>query len=160
MLALTTVLAGCEVRDAASLAPEALAPSGPESYVSVSEELPEVGSTVTIAGNADRAHGAMAFGSYRAHLVYDPSRLEFVGEVSLPGAMRAMNATSGRVTVAGAAANGLPDGKLFAAHFRVLRALPFESLALVVDELNAMDYSSQVRTLTAREARKLDRSLR
>ena len=132
---------------------------GPASWLSVSDNQPTVGTEVIVMGNAEHASNGVAFGSFRAQLRYDPAYLEFVGDTPLLGALRAVNGDSGRVIVAGASVAGFEGGKLFALRFRVRKAGSFESMSLVVDELNDIDYASQLRALRTFSAVQRERPL-
>ena len=113
-------------------------------YLKVSDEAPGVGSTITVTANVVRARGAQAVGSFAGHLRYDASGLTFVGESRLPTGMRAFNPQPGHIRVAGAAAEGFRDGRLFAVTFKVndLRALA--TIELTLDELNGTGFGNRL----------------
>jgi len=153
--------AACETADPVAPVATPPIPSTPTSYVTVSSEAPVVGSVITVVGNADRA-GGTPYGSFTAHLAYDRTRLEFVDEVALGGGMRAIHVTPGVVAVAGAApgADGFADGRLFAVRFRVIAAKPYSALSLRMDELNGVDFTSQLGRLAPRASIAVDASLK
>ena len=160
LVVVAMLMAACDRQPVLTTPVAATATSvGPASWLSVSDNQPAVGAEVLVVGNAEHASNGVAFGSFRAQLRYDPAYLEFIGDTPLPGALRAVNTDSGRVIVAGASVAGFEDGRLFALRFRVRRARSFESLSLIVDELNDIDYASQLHALRTFSAVQRERPL-
>lgn len=160
LVVVAMLMAACDRQPVLTTPVAATAKSvGPASWLSVSDDQPAVGTDVIVVGNAEHASKGVTFGSFRAQLRYDPAYLEFIGDTPLPGALRAVNSDSGRVIVAGAAVAGFEDGKLFALRFRVRKARSFESMSLIVDELNDIAYESQLPTLRTLSAVQRERIL-
>ena len=113
-------------------------------YLKVSDEAPGVGSTITVTANVVRARVAQAVGSFAGHLRYDASGLTFVGESRLPTGMRAFNPQPGHIRVAGAAAEGFRDGRLFAVTFKVNEPRALATIELALDELNGTDFGDRL----------------
>jgi hypothetical protein len=138
-------LGGC--RDEPEPSSAALAPSvdaGPALYLALSDQHPKAGSTITVTANVRHADAKAAIGSFTGDLVYDPAGLAFAGEVRLPAGVRAFNPQSGRIRVAGAAAEGFQDGRLFAVSFRVIDPRSLASLELSVTEMNGKDFADRL----------------
>ncbi len=79
-------------------------------------------------------------GSFTARIRFDSTSLRFDGELPLDdGAMRASNASSGMLRVAGVAQAGFRGGRLAAYRFIVLRANGARTLELTMDELHTVE---------------------
>ena len=112
-------------------------------YLTVSTSHPAVGSTITVTANVAPRVGLNPVGSFKARLQYDPTGLTFLQESRLPTGLRALNPQQGHVIVAGAAAEGFTDGRLFAVTFRAQRPAALASLELEIVELNGTDFADQ-----------------
>jgi len=116
-------------------------------FVTLSDPRPTAGATVTVTAHVAQRSGFKPVASFKAHLRYDATGLTFLHESRLPNGMRALNPQRGDVIVAGAAAEGFPDGRLFAATFSIQNPAALSSLALEVEELNGTDFASQLPAL-------------
>src|SRR5436305_19820 len=121
-LLLATMFAGCRDRNAveaaASAAPAAI-PRGAV-YLGVSSLIPDSGSTIVVTASVG-AGDTVSIGSFKVRIAYDAASLEYLGDVDVPGMMRAVNPRESEITVAGASGSGSFDGRLFAMTFRVDR---------------------------------------
>jgi len=114
------------------------------SYLTVSDAHPGAGSTITVTANVVRARSAKAIGSFSGHLRYDPGGLSFVAESRLLTGIRAFNPQPGDIRVAGAAAEGFQDDRLFAVTFKVNDLRAVATLELALDEMNATDFENHL----------------
>jgi hypothetical protein len=148
------VLGACADRSTAVLTgvPTA-APSSMVAFLSVSSSAVLLGDEVTVSANVRIGAATPRVGSYLARVTYDPTQLRYLGEVPVEGGARALNPESGRITVAGASADGLVSERLFAIRFAVIGAKPLATLALEVNELN--DAAFGVRTSSLQRKRTL-----
>jgi hypothetical protein len=129
-------------------APPVAPPNGAVAYIAVSDVAPAPGSTIVAVARVRTGADLRTVGSFTARLTYDATGLTFLEEVKLPAGMRAINASeAGTVRAAGAAAEGLADGSLFAVAFRVANPAALESLALSVDELTSTTFDDNLRNL-------------
>ena len=131
--------------------PRGLATTPPETggtssvfFLTLSDKAPRVGSTVTVTANVAPARGAKAIGSFSGHLRYDPGGLSFVAESRLLTGIRAFNPQPGDIRVAGAAAEGFQDDRLFAVTFKVNDLRAVATLELALDEMNATDFENHL----------------
>jgi hypothetical protein len=119
----------------------------------LSDSMPAVGSSVDVSAQMGSAVPSIV-GSFTARIRYDSTALRYQDELPIgDGALRATNATAGQVRFAGAASNGLPNGRLAAFRFVVLRGNALRTLQLVVDEMHTVartDAASQLRIVPAR----------
>jgi hypothetical protein len=60
--------------------------------------------------------------------------------------MRALNPQPGHIRVAGAAAEGFQDGRLFAVTFKVKDPRGLATIELALDELNGTDFGNRLST--------------
>jgi len=111
--------------------------------VTASDEAPRVEATITVTARAAPAP-RKAVGSFAGHLRYDAGGLTFVGESQLPTGMRAFNPQPGHIRVAGAAAEGFRDGRLFAVTFKVNDPRALATIELALDELNGTDFANRL----------------
>ena len=127
---------GC-TEQASTRAPATPEPTMEASLV-LSRAAPAVGSTVDVFAQMATATPGLV-GSYTARIRYDSTALRYQEDVPLAGqVLRATNATSGLVRFAGAAAAGVPDGRLAGFRFAVLRPGAERTLQLVVDEIHTV----------------------
>jgi hypothetical protein len=124
--------------------PPEIGVTGSVLYLTVSDNAPRVGGTVTVTAYAATARSAKAVGSFAAHLRYDTHGLTFVAESRLPTGLRAFNPQPGHIRVAGAALEGFPDGRLFAVTFRVTEPRALTTMELALDELNGTDFGNRL----------------
>ena len=127
-------------------APPRTGGTSPVLSLTASEEAPRVEATITVTAQATPASGAKAVGSFAGDLRYDSSQLSFVGEARLPSGMRALNPQPGHIRVAGAAAEGFEDGRLFAVTFKVKDPRGLATIELALDELNGTDFGNRLST--------------
>jgi hypothetical protein len=96
--------------------------------------------TLSATARVRRPADAALIGSFTVAVAYDASRLDYLGEDELLGAIGAANVDAdGRVVVAGASAHGFADGRLFTLHFRVRDPSGAERLSLSLRELHGID---------------------
>ena len=107
---------------------------------------PQTGGAITVTARAAPAPSAKAVGSFAGHLRYDAAGLTFLGESQLSTGMRAFNPQPGHIRVAGAAAEGFRDGRLFAVTFKVKDPRALAMLELALDELNGTDFGNRLPT--------------
>jgi hypothetical protein len=118
--------------------------TGPAAFLTISPEAPQEGGTVVVTANVLASSAQPVIGSFSGELRYDPAGLTFAGESRLAGGMRAFNPASGRIRVAGAAAEGFLDGRLFAVAFKVGDPRAVAGLELLLDELNGRDFGDRL----------------
>ena len=99
---------------------------------------------MTVTANVARARRATAVGSFAGHVRYDPGGLVFVAGSRLPSGMRAFNPQPGHIRVAGAAAEGFQDGRLFALTFKVNDPRALRTIELALDEINGTDFGNHL----------------
>jgi hypothetical protein len=143
MIGLFVVGLGCQDERPVTMVPPA---ANSAFYLTLSDESPSAGSTITVTANVAAGRRAKAVGSFAAQLRYDPRALTFLAESKLPTGMRAFNPQSGHIRVAGAAAEGFPDGRLFAVSFKVNDPRALASFELTVDEVHGTDFANQLPT--------------
>lgn len=91
--------------------------------------------TVTVAASLRGDIGSL--GSFTAKLTFDTTALTFDGEMPVgDGALRAFNAKSGLLRIAGAAATGIDPARLAVFRLRVSDAGALDRLTLQLDELH------------------------
>ena len=117
---------------------------GPAAFLTISPEAPREGGTVVVTANVLAPNAQPIIGSFSGELRYDPAGLTYTGESRLAGGMRAFNPASGRIRVAGAAAEGFLDGRLFAVAFKVGDPRAVAGLELILDELNGRDFGDRL----------------
>ena len=67
-----------------------------------------------------------------------------MGESELPTGLRVFNPRPGHIQIAGAAADGFRDGRLFAVTIKVNEPRALATLELALDELNDTDFSNRL----------------
>jgi hypothetical protein len=105
-------------------------------------------SVITVAVRVSRPT-AQRIGSMTAGIVYDSTRLRFLGDVSpADGALRAAHASRGRVMIVAAHTSGFDDDVLTRIRFVARDSLAYRSLGLHVTELHLLDASDVKATLS------------
>jgi hypothetical protein len=145
-VALLLCLTACDARRAALTGPID-APAPFTASIGVSNVHPVAGETIVVTVHAVTTGAAHPAASFVANLDYDSTALVFTKEVPLPGAMRAMNRHDGRLIVAGATTKGFPDGRLFAAAFRVVNPAGVGTIRLAIRELTDSGFRSTMHRL-------------
>jgi hypothetical protein len=154
---LTLVLTGCADRGTAVVTgPPAVQAASMAAYLSVSTSSVVAGDELTVSGNVRLGAGTPRVGSYLARVSYDPTLLRFMEEVPVEGGARALNAEQGRITVAGASADGIASERLFAVRFKVLGPAAMATLVLDVQELNDASFAVRTTSLQRKRALVLD----
>lgn len=128
---------------------------GSIAYLTISDEAPKAGSTVTVTAHATGTD--RVFGSFAAHLTHAPG-LTYVGEAASASGMRAVNAKAGDIAVAGVNLEGFADGALFSVELRVVDPAALATLALSVSELTGVDYRNERASLSVQKAVRLARA--
>jgi len=127
-------------------APPQTGGANPVLSLTASDQATRVDATITVTARAAPAPSAKAVGSFAGHLRYDAAGLTFLGESQLSTGMRAFNPQPGHIRVAGAAAEGFRDGRLFAVTFKVKDPRALAMLELALDELNGTDVGNRLPT--------------
>jgi hypothetical protein len=91
-------------------------------------------------------------GSFVAALLGLGARVSYAGDASDAAALRVWSPERSELRVAGAAADGLPSGELFAVRVRALRAADLNDLRLEIRELNDRSGASLRDVLTTQPA--------
>lgn len=158
------MLVACRDRETI-VAPAAVVPATPPSvpvphsvYLSVSSLTPEIGSEIVVSANV-RLDNAFSVASFLARLDYDATMLTYAGEEPGSDMMHVVNPQVKQITVAAASAQGSTSGVLFRLRFRVDDPAGLSSLNLVLNDLNDVNYQSQVSSVTLVPTLRLDRAL-
>lgn len=151
LVALFALTAACDDSRPTSLTdPVPAAPStGTVAFLTVSEPDAPVGAVVTVTVNARQAASLARVGAFTARLRFDSTALAYVADRSASGT-RAVNATAGLITAAGASPDGFPDGALVAVSLRVLKTGALATLALEIGELHGTDFGNHLSALDLR----------
>ena len=144
---LAILAAGCFDSSAPLTSPERPT-DGSVAFVQLSDTRPEAGSTVIVTARVRGAEGLSNVGSFAARLQFDSTALEYAGEANAAGGMRLLKPAAGEVRAAGASADGLSDGTLFAVVLKVRNPAGLESIRLEVSELTGTDFSAQLAKLS------------
>ena len=154
LLVLTTA---CADRSSAVITePPTVQAASIAAYLSVSRSAVLTGDELTVSGNVRLGTGTPRVGSYLARMAYDPTQLEFIGELPVDAGARAVNPQQGQITVAGASADGITSERLFAMRFKVIGAHPLTALQLDVQELNDVAYGARTASLQRKSSLYLD----
>jgi hypothetical protein len=158
------MLTACRDRQAIT-PPAAVVPAAPPSvpaphsvYLTVSNLAPDIGSEIVVAANV-RLDNSISVASFLAHLDYDATMLTYMGEDPGSDMMHVVNPQVKQITVAAASAQGSASGVLFRLRFRVDDPAGLGSLSLRLDDLNDVNYQSQVASMRLLPTLLLDRSL-
>jgi hypothetical protein len=126
---------------------------GTIAYLTISDSSPKAGSSVRITGYATGTD--VTFGSFAARLTFAPAGLTYVGETGDAAGMRAINAKSGEVAIAGVNLEGFTDGQLFSVEMRVDDPRALSTLALSMSELTGLDYKNERASLSIQKSVRL-----
>ena len=145
VLGVAACLFACQENQLRPLTPLATSKSsGDVVYLTLSVPRPAAGDTVTVTANVARPVGTKPVGSFKAYLRFDDSGLTFLHQATLSRGARALNPLQGCIIVAGAAAEGFLDDRLFAVTFLLDRTEAIHSLELRIQEMNGTDFASQL----------------
>ncbi len=140
-IAVSALIVAAACRDGATSGAIAPTPTTQQTARLVVEPSHLADSVVTVAVRVSRP-AAQRIGSMTAGIVYDSTRLRFLGDASpADGALRAAHASRGRVMIAAAHVSGFEDDVLARIRFVARDTLAYRSLGLQVTELHLLDAS-------------------
>lgn len=141
-------LVGCDDRVTVEPPRPVHAPISANARLVLSDSGARAGDLVAISAYGVTTEKSGGVGSFTARLLYDTLqlRVEDVDQLN-DGALRAHNPIDGEYRLAGAHAQGIPDGLLFRVKARVIDPKGLRRIALAVDELHSVqlvDVTQQV----------------
>jgi hypothetical protein len=113
-------------------------------FVALADNISGDEGMVVATVNVSVLPGARPIASFLGEVHYDPRQLQFVSDVAIPGVSVASNPTVGRVIIAGASAQGIADGRLYAARFRVIQRGTVAAIDAQLQELNDAAYAARI----------------
>ncbi len=148
------VLAGCNDERAGVSPPRPVPlPVASNAWFVISDSTAVAGREVSIAAFASSDSGG-AIGSFTARFLYDSLQLQVLGPDSIADqAMRAINPIAGEHRIAGASAQGMPNGLLFRLRAKVIDPRGLRRLGLIIDEMHSVQFADLTAKLQVRDTR-------